>query len=615
MIVDDVLARIADNPKLPTPRALTLQILERASHPQCSIAEIGKIISIDPALCGTMLKLVNSSLYCLQRPITSINRALNLLGLNHVRSLVLSMALPSLRFKHASSEQMKSYWKSSVTSAIVCREIATRLRWPDPDTEMVAGLLSDLGVLLIQETFPDPYAGLLAQRSDDWWDHQCELERDAVGVDHAAVSAYFLDRWKLGEDLTDAIRFHHHPQFAPASAMQRAKLLYFATRIAQLEMSGGRPVHLAEIVNLASADYGLDDRRFHDFLGVLDQKIAEFATLLEVDLGPCENFSDLFAQATANLTRLAVEASLDHVRIQQEKSHAEEGLRQATTALRATEEQLRQTQKMEAIGRLAGGIAHDFNNLLTVILGNCDLLLCEPLGSEPQSLVEMIKQTGERAAALTKQLLTFSRKQITEPQIIDVNAAVVGMSKMLRRLIGHDIAMTTRLEDDLDLVKVDPSQLEQVIMNLAVNARDAMPGGGTLSIETFNLNVGEEIVATNPDVIPGDYAVIAVRDTGCGMDDETLRHIFEPFFTTKAEGSGTGLGLATVHGIVRKSQGQITVSSAPGQGTVFHIYLPSAQKRSEAANRDAAVRTDVSSPAAGAPRGRARESREAVLVG
>jgi len=187
MIVDDVLARIADNPKLPTPRALTLQILERASHPQCSIAEIGKIISLDPALCGTMLKLVNSSLYCLQRPITSINRALNLLGLNHVRSLVLSMALPSLRFKHSGSEQMKSYWKSSVTAAIVCREIATRLRWPDPDTEMVAGLLSDLGVLLIQETFPEPYAALLERRGQDWWDHQCELERDAVGADHAAV--------------------------------------------------------------------------------------------------------------------------------------------------------------------------------------------------------------------------------------------------------------------------------------------------------------------------------------------------------------------------------------------------------------------------------------------
>jgi signal transduction histidine kinase len=579
MTVDAVLARIADNPRLPTPRALTLQVLERASHPNCSILEIGKMISVDPALCGTMLKLVNSSLYGLQSPVTSINRALNLLGLNHVRSLVLSMTLPSLRFHHATSEQMKTFWKSSVTTAIACREIASRRQMSDPDSEMVAGLLCDLGMLFIQESFPTEYAALTANPPEGWWDRQCEIEDAAFGVNHAMVIAYFLDRWKLGADMSEAIRWHHAPEQAPSAVAPRARLIHFASRIAQLQVSGGSSVLLGEIVELGSAHYGLDDAGLRAFLDDLGEKVAEFARLIDVDLGPCENFSDLFAKATANLTKLAVAASLDHVRIQEEKSQIEVTLRQATAALKSTEEQLRQTQKMEAIGRLAGGVAHDFNNLLTIILGNCELLLQAPIGEEPVALVEMIKQTGERAAALTRQLLTFSRKQLIEPAIVNLNEHIGNLSKMLRRLIGDDIRLVTRLADTLDRVKIDPSQFEQVLMNLAVNARDAMATGGTLTIETLNLRVAADLVSGNPDVTPGNYAVISVRDTGSGMNTETLARVFEPFFTTKEQGKGTGLGLATVHGIVHKAGGHITVSSAPGQGTVFHIYLPSVEAK------------------------------------
>src|ERR1043166_7060033 len=206
MAAENVLARIADNPRLPTPPALTLRVLEHANRPSCSMAEIGRLISLDPALVGRMLRLVNSSLYGLQRPVTSIERALNLLGLNHVRSLVLSLSLPTLRFQGSSSEQVARYWKSSVTIAIVCRELATHLKWSDTDSEMVAGLLCDFGALVLQETFPEQAAKRAEVPPEEWIERQCELEVEHFGVDHAEAGAYILRRWRLGEDLTEAIR-------------------------------------------------------------------------------------------------------------------------------------------------------------------------------------------------------------------------------------------------------------------------------------------------------------------------------------------------------------------------------------------------------------------------
>jgi signal transduction histidine kinase/HD-like signal output (HDOD) protein len=576
MTLESVLARIVDNPKLPSPPTVTLRVLEQASRPNSTINEIGKIISLDPALCGKMLKLVNSSLFGLARPVTSIERALNLLGLNHVRSLVLSLSLPSLRFKHASSARVKEYWKSSVTVAIVCRELAIRRRWLDPDSEMVAGLLCDIGVLLLYETFPAQYSTVAAQPSVGL-DYQCALEEKEIGANHAEAGAYFLQRWKLADDLTAAIRFHHRPAEAPPACRERAFLLYFGSLIARMHQSEHQAAMLGQIVGLAGERYALEGDQLFAFLDSLQEKMKEFAALIDVDLGPAESFSSLFARATENLTRLAVEASLDSVRVHEEKNQVEQGLNEAREALRKTEEQLRQAQKMEAIGRLAGGLAHDFNNLLTVIIGNCELLLDLSLTPEGRELVDVIRQTGVRAADLTRQLLAFSRKQILVPELMSLNTTVSSVSKMLGRLLGDHIQVTVRLADDLALVKMDPGQLEQVIMNLAVNARDAMPKGGTLTIETFNLLVEEDDAAGNPDMQPGKYVVLVVRDTGCGMDESVLRQVFEPFFTTKEAGKGTGLGLATVHGIVRQSGGYITVSSEVGHGTVFHLYFPVAQ--------------------------------------
>ena len=244
--------------------------------------------------------------------------------------------------------------------------------------------------------------------------------------------------------------------------------------------------------------------------------------------------------------------------------------------LRETEAQLRQAQRMEAVGRLAGGMAHDFNNLLTVIRGYSELLLGR-LGPADamRKDTEEIKKAADRATGLTRQLLSFSRRQFVETKVLDLNTLVANMDGMLRRLIGEDLVeLSAELDSSTCLIKADPGQIEQVIMNLVVNARDAMPKGGRLMVETRNVTIGEEVRLDAVGVAPGSYVLLAVRDTGEGMDAEVRSHLFEPFFTTKEKGRGTGLGLSTVYGIVQQSGGSITVESAPGQGAIFRIYFP-----------------------------------------
>ncbi|MDI6752990.1 MAG: PAS domain S-box protein [Thermodesulfobacteriota bacterium] len=251
--------------------------------------------------------------------------------------------------------------------------------------------------------------------------------------------------------------------------------------------------------------------------------------------------------------------------------------RQSEEALSKSEEQLRQWQKVEAIGKLAGGVAHDFNNLLMTIKGYSEILLGKFDPGDPRhEEVEEILMAAERATSLTRQLLAFGRRQVLHPQVLDLNGIVTNMNKMLRRLIGEDIQLLTILDQELWSVKVDPGQIEQVIMNLAVNARDAMPRGGKLTIETTNVVLDKNYAKQYVSVKPGPYVMMAVSDNGCGMDKEIQSHLFEPFFTTKEKGKGTGLGLSTVYGIVKQSGGNIWVYSEPGQGTSFKIYLPKA---------------------------------------
>jgi two-component system, cell cycle sensor histidine kinase and response regulator CckA len=252
--------------------------------------------------------------------------------------------------------------------------------------------------------------------------------------------------------------------------------------------------------------------------------------------------------------------------------------RRAEEALRESEKQLQQAQKMEAVGQLAGGIAHDFNNLLTVVIGSASLLLADMSPSDSRrKLVSDIKDTGERAANLTRQILAFSRRQVLRPQVLSLSDVVRGIESLLSRTLGEDIDLCFSLAD-LAPIEIDPAQMEQVLMNLVVNARDAMPDGGRLTIETANVTLEADYCLGHPWAEPGPYVMLAVSDTGCGMDEATMARVFEPFFTTKELGRGTGLGLSTVYGIVKQSGGNIAVYSRPNHGSTFNIYLPLARQ-------------------------------------
>ena len=257
--------------------------------------------------------------------------------------------------------------------------------------------------------------------------------------------------------------------------------------------------------------------------------------------------------------------------------------RRVQESLRLSEEQLQQAQKMEAIARLAGGVAHDFNNLLTVINGRCRLLL-GALEKSP------LRQAGEQAVSLTRQLLAFSRRQATEPRVVDLNTVVSDMDSMLQRLIGEDLDLDIRLKREPGNVRADPGQLEQVIMNLAVNARDAMPRGGRLAIETANTELDRPIESAAGHLAPGRYVTLSIRDSGTGMDERVRSHLFEPFFTTKEKGKGTGLGLPTVLSIVKQASGHIAVESEPGKGSCFTMYLPRVEDAVQAEPQESPAR-------------------------
>jgi len=290
-----------------------------------------------------------------------------------------------------------------------------------------------------------------------------------------------------------------------------------------------------------------------------------------VQAGAVASFTDVTAEREAELALRARE---------EETRKAKEALEQALEVTRRTEEKFRQSQKMEAVGRLAGGVAHDFNNILTVILANADEVARGLTAGDPlrEEVVE-IGRAGERAAALTAQLLAFSRKQVLEPRVVSVNELLAGLEKMLRRLLGEDVELKTLLDPRAHRCLLDPGQFEQVMLNLAVNARDAMPDGGRLTIETTNVHLDAAYVADHPEATVGPHVLVSVSDTGEGMTPEVRAHLFEPFFTTKGLGRGTGLGLSTVYGIVRQSHGTVWVYSEPGQGSTFKLYFPQASQQ------------------------------------
>jgi signal transduction histidine kinase len=578
---EEILSQIVRSPRLPTPPAIALQVLNLVNQPTCDLRELAKVLFCDPGLCGRVLGIVNSSLYASSQKVTSVERALQVLGLKRVRTLVLGLALPGMRCKSAPAGWVAGFWKRSVALAIIVRELSIRLRRPDPETDMVAGLLSDLGCLLLHATFPEEYA-VVRERlggglGGGHGGRLCELEIEVIGVDHAEVGATVLSDWGLPREVSEPIRQHHEP--APTlvddTQRSRATLLYFASRLTQLADGPVPPQELVEIAALARNHGGMDGAQLGRFLESLPPKISEFAWLLDIEVARSDNFHQLHSNVIESLTRCAVELSLDNLRTHEEKSVVEEGLKRAEAVLQKQEEHLRQASKMEAIGRLAGGIAHDFNNLLTIING-CSQVLMGAMRETDKNyqLIREINKAGDRAATLTRQLLAFSRKQVLQPQVLDINALLADMESLLQRLIGPQIVLGLSPGLGRLHVKADPGQLEQVIMNLVVNARDAIPFKGSIEIVTSGHRSEPGISLEDSGTGAGPYVEIAVRDTGVGMNQTTLEHLFEPFYTTKEFGKGTGLGLAVAHGIVKQSGGTIRVSSKVGAGTTFRIRFP-----------------------------------------
>ena len=326
---ESVLARLASNPHLPSPPGIVLQILDKASRLDCTPADLAVLIHRDAALCGKVLKTVNSAFYGLPRSATSIKQAVALLGLKRLLSLVLSISLPALQQQAPPSAQI--FWRESVAGATIAHELALYLRRPNPEDDLVAGLLRDIGVLALQQVYPAEHARLLEefnrQRSSDW----CRLERELLGVDHAEVSAFLLGRWLMPDDIVEAVRHHHAPERAealPNDVGQRARLLAFASRIAQLQLDARQVELLRDIIAFGRQYYGLDETSLAAFLETLAKKIEEFAVPMDLDIGACEHYPLVLARAAEALAHLTLETSVDQMRILEQKRQAEQETQQ-----------------------------------------------------------------------------------------------------------------------------------------------------------------------------------------------------------------------------------------------------------------------------------------------
>lgn len=490
----------------------------------------------------------------------------------------------------------------------------------DPNGKIVAlhSAHSDASAQAIE---PLLHASLSGKRTSDWWFNQGRLYQvelqpiralgaDAQGPSPTVIVGQELDERgirDLGHLLSSevALRFKDHIVTSTLDSYREAELAaQLAGQSSRDEITLGNERYFASSVQLEQYQPGgaglivlHSDAETMAFLRRLNHlllQIGLFAVLAGAILAYL--ISDTITQPLASLVqgvkalekgdydyRLRVYGGDEVAKVTYAFDRMRHTLQRNETERQQLEEQLRQSQKMEALGRLAGGVAHDFNNLLTIIKGHSELLLERlDVSDLVYKSAEQIHKAADRASSLTRQLLVFSRRQVLQPKVLDLNLLVTEIDKLLRRLIREDVEFKFLPGDGLRSVKADPGQIEQVLMNLTVNACDAMPQGGKLTIATHNVVVDSTYAQSRPGLIPGSYVLLSTTDTGCGMDAKTQARIFEPFFTTKAVGKGTGLGLSTVYGIVKQSSGFIWLQSAPGKGSCFEVYLPQVREKGDA---------------------------------
>jgi len=542
---------------------IALKVIEVAGNDRSDRRQISRLIETDAALMSRVLKVANSAWLGSPGRIDSLDRATAILGLDMVRNIALSVLVSHLLFRQQDSNglRIRDLWHHSLACAVAAAELAGRTGFAQPSAAFVAGLLHDLGKIVLFKWNKDLYSQLLKLVQTKRLSLSTG-ELEVFGITHAEVGRLLLEDWNFPKNLAEAIDKHHASRTAMGPISQLSVIVECANCLCHLKRFGFSghsqpelPLHEIEAVS------GLSPDELNGIAVEVVKRFDEVAALFSAGESTPELYLSAVSRANQELSdmyRLVVERT-------RERELAEKELREK-------EEQLNRSQRLEAVGQLAGGIAHDFNNFLTVIMGFGDLLR---EGLTPESPlrphVDTIMSVAERAATLTRQLLAFSRRQTLKPKVLNLNMVITDVNRLLVRLIGENIKLNLVLDPGLRPVRVDPGGIEQVIMNLAVNARDAMLAAGSLTIATGNLEVPTEVESPLGRLAPGSYVTLEFKDTGHGMSRETQERIFEPFFTTKK--TGTGMGLATVYGIVKQSGGHIAVESEVGRGTVFRIYL------------------------------------------
>ncbi len=558
---------------------VALKVIEAASRSDTNVDQISRIIEADAGLTAKVLKVSNSAWLGFAGKVCTLQRATTLLGLDMIRCLALSVAISKL-FLGENSERLRDVfrgvWQHSLGCAIGAELLAAHLPDADPKAAFISGLLHDIGKFVLLQWNWQSYAEVLQEAFENQSQIQT-IETVRLGVTHAFIGEQLLQTWGFPGRICAAVSDHHlsrdvlrsKPGSQLALAVNYANALCHQTRLGR----SGNPVFHLDRQQLTE-DTGISIQRFHELAGEVLKRFDERAGIFEIEGGSTELYLSMAFQANSELGEMYAE-------LKSERQETET----CRQKLQLRDRQLDQARRLEAIGQLAGGVAHDFNNLLTVIKGHVEL--AEVAASNQLQVSDHLREieaAADRAATLTEQLLAFSKRQSLHPRPLILNAEVESIRPMLERLAGDTTEIEVRSDPELKPVMADPGQIGQILLHLLLNAKDAMPEGGIVTIETRQLTVGGEPWPAGAPSADRDYSLIAVSDTGVGMDEETIQRVFEPFFTTKGVGEGSGLGLSTVYGIVTQFAGSIHVRSTPGAGTTVEVYFPNLEEQNTQAD-------------------------------